>query len=99
MHITKTQNGDKTVLGLSGRLDTVSSPEVQEALTVALDTAKEVVLDFSELAYISSAGLRVLLIGEKTARQKSCTLSLTGVSQDIREVLEMTGFDTILQIT
>jgi anti-anti-sigma factor len=83
---------------VSGRLDTNSAPQLQEALLPELESAKRLVLDFSSLDYISSSGLRVLLIGEKTAKEKSITLLLTHVSEEIMEIFDMTGFTNMLEI-
>lgn len=98
MKINKIQNGDKEVFALSGRLDTTTAPQLQETLMLEFDRAKEIKLDFSELAYVSSAGLRVLLMGEKTAKVKGCAMILVNVSAEIMEVFEMTGFSDILHI-
>ena len=91
MNITKTQNGNKTVLSLSGRLDTTTAPQLQDVLIPEFDTAKQIELDFTELAYVSSAGLRVLLTGEKTAKNKGGSMTLAGVSEEIMKIFEMTG--------
>jgi len=98
MDIAKTQEGDKTIFGLVGQIDTRTAPELQETLIPEFDTAKEIMLDLSEVTYVSSAGLRILLLGEKTAKAKSCLMTLTGVSEEVMEVFEMTGFDEILHI-
>ena len=98
MTITKTQNGDKTTITLSGRLDTTTAPQLQEALIPEFDAAKHIELDFSALAYVSSAGLRVLLMGEKTAKAKGGKQTLVNVSAEIMEVFDMTGFSSILNI-
>ena len=99
MNISKTQNDDQTIFSLSGRLDTITAPKLQEAIIPEFDSAKQVVLDFAEVAYVSSAGLRVLLMGEKTAIAKGARLTLADVSADVMEVFEMTGFSDILNIT
>ena len=98
MTINKTQNGDKTILALSGRLDTTTAPKLQDALIPAFDEAKHVELDFAELAYVSSAGLRVLLMGAKTSKAKGCEQTLINVSSEIMEVFDMTGFSDVLTI-
>jgi len=98
MNINKTQNGEKTVLALSGRLDTTTAPKLQETLIPEFENAKCVELDFAELAYVSSAGLRVLLMGEKTAKAKGGKFRLVNVSEEIMEVFEMTGFADMLTI-
>ena len=98
MDITKTQSGNKTIFSLAGRLDTMSAPQLQAALLPEFDLAKEVELDFSELAYVSSAGLRVLLMGEKAAEARGGSMTLAGVSAEIMNVFEMTGLDDIFHI-
>ena len=98
MTINKTQDGGKLTLALEGKLDTTTAPKLQEVLIPAFDEVKEIRLDFSALAYVSSAGLRVLLMGEKTAKAKGGSLTLTGVSPEIMEVFEMTHFADILNI-
>lgn len=98
MTINKKVAGDKTVFELEGRLDTTTAPELQETLIPEFETAKAVELNFASLAYVSSAGLRVLLMGEKTSKAKGATLTITNVSSEIMEVFDMTGFSTILKI-
>jgi len=98
MTIIKTQENEKHTLTLEGRLDTTTAPQLQQALTLALNEAEEVLLDFKRLAYISSAGLRVLLLGQKTAKANSASMSLCNVSEEIMEVFEMTGFTNMLAI-
>ena len=98
MNINKTRNGEKVILALSGRLDTTTAPKLQEALIPEFDSAKQVELDFAELAYVSSAGLRVLLMGEKSAKAKGASMTLVNVSAEIMEVFEMTGFADILKV-
>ncbi|MCL2700055.1 MAG: STAS domain-containing protein [Defluviitaleaceae bacterium] len=98
MKIVKTQDGDKTTFALAGRLDTSSAPQLQEQLIPELGEANTVVLDFAELGYVSSAGLRVLILGQKTAKAKGSKQTLVNVSSDIMEVFEMTGFSSVLHI-
>jgi anti-sigma B factor antagonist len=98
MEVTKTQCGGKVTFAVSGRLDANAAPDFQAELIPAFDGANFVELDFSALTYVSSAGLRVLLLGEKTAKSKGAAMSLRNVSQDIKEVFDMTGFSDILNI-
>ena len=91
----KPENGSLT-LALEGRLDTATAPQLQDVLLPAFDEAREIILDFAELAYVSSAGLRVLLIGQKTAKAKEASMKIRNVSDEIMEVFEMTGFSNIL---
>jgi anti-anti-sigma factor len=98
MIITKNQDGEKLVIALEGRLDTTTAPELQEQLIPEFDTVKHIQLDFKQLVYVSSAGLRVLLLGEKTAKAKTGRMSLVNVSPEIQEIFEMTGFSEVLAI-
>ncbi|MDR0454422.1 MAG: STAS domain-containing protein [Deferribacteraceae bacterium] len=98
MEITKTQTTEKITFALSGKLDTATSPAFQETLIPAFGEVKEIALDFADLKYVTSAGLRVLLMGEKTAKAKGATLTIANVSKEILDVFEITGFSGILTI-
>jgi anti-anti-sigma factor len=98
MIITKNQFEEKLVLSLEGRVDTITAPDLQGQLIPEFDKVNHIQLDCKQLAYVSSAGLRVLLIGEKTAKAKGGKMSLVNVSAEIKEILEMTGFADILTI-
>lgn len=81
-----------------GRLDTISSPAAQESLLRIAGEYDNIELNFSELSYISSAGLRVLLMLQKQVNRNGGQLCLTNVKPAIMEVFEMTGFSGILYI-
>ncbi|MDR2743224.1 MAG: STAS domain-containing protein [Treponema sp.] len=98
MTITKDQAGEKLTISLEGRLDTTTAPELQEQFIPEFDKVKHIQLDFKQLIYVSSAGLRVLLLGEKTAKAKGGTMSIINVSSEIQEIFEMTGFSEVLTI-
>lgn len=99
MQISQDTRGGLTVMTLNGKLDTVSSPEVQTALVAALEAAdRGVVVDMAEVAYVSSAGLRVMLIGGKTAKAKGKAFRLAGLKPAVAEVFKMSGFDRLLEI-
>ena len=85
------------MIALEGRLDTTTAPELEAELKENMDKIQALVLDFSELEYISSAGLRVLLMAQKTMAEKD-GLKVTGVSPLILDVFEVTGFTDILDI-
>lgn len=89
--------GETTIL-LKGRLDTTTAPELEKYLEKELQNMDEIVLDMDELEYISSAGLRVLLMAQKVMNQKNGILKLIHVNEMIREVFEITGFTDILTI-
>lgn len=97
MTISKQQNGTALTLALQGRLDTVTSPEVEAELKNSLDGVDSLVMDLSGLEYISSAGLRVLLSAHKTMSGRS-GMKVTNAGEIVREVFEVTGFSDILNI-
>ena len=97
MTITKAQNGSELTVALEGRLDTVTSPDLEAELKNSMDGAESLVLDFSKLDYISSAGLRVLLSAHKTMARKG-GLKITNVNEIVREVFDVTGFADILTL-
>ena len=98
MNITHLPENGKLTLALDGRLDAVTSAQFEAELLPAFGHVKNVELDCTRLSYVSSAGLRVLLLGQKTAKAQGATLALKGVSEDVMEVLNMTGFSDILTI-
>jgi anti-anti-sigma factor len=98
MDINKTQTPDKTTFALSGRLDSLTAPQLEEMLIPEFDNAKHVELDFAELVFMSSAGLRTLIQGAKTAKTKGVQMTIVHVSSVIREVFEMTGCMDILRV-
>ena len=94
MTISKQMNGTTLTLAPEGRLDTMTSPELEKELNASLDGADTLMLDFSRLDYISSAGLRVLLIMCKTLPDMT-RFHLENASKDILDILEVTGFADI----
>ena len=97
MTIESLKDADALTLVISGRLDTMSSPELDEIITNELDGVTDLTFDFAGLDYISSAGLRVLLRAKK--KMDSCgTMKLVGVSPIIMEIFEITGFSEVLTI-
>ena len=97
MTINKKSEGEKLTLTLSGRLDTNTSPALEAELKHSVDGVKELIFDFSGVEYISSAGLRILLAAQKVMNRQG-SMKLTGVSADVMEVFEITGFSDILTI-
>ena len=91
------KNTETKTLVLIGRLDTVTAPELEAEISTILPTAESLVLDMEKLEYISSAGLRVILKTQKALTQKA-GLKLINVSDDVREVFDITGFSDFLTI-
>ena len=97
MTIEKKMNGTALEIALEGRLDTMTSPELEAELKQSMPGAESLTLDFSKLEYISSAGLRVLLSAHKAMSAKG-GMKVTHVNEVIGEVFEVTGFADILTI-
>ena len=98
MEIKTTTTTEGAELTLTGRLDTVTSTKLQTALTEVIQSSETVVLDFAGVEYVSSAGLRVLLQGQKTAQGADKSMKLKNVSSEVMEVFDVTGFSGILTI-
>ena len=96
MKISKNLNGTALTIGLEGRLDTTTAPELEKELN-GLNDVNELTLDFGKLEYISSAGLRVLLAAHKIMSRKG-GMKVTHVNEIVNEVFEVTGFSDILTI-
>jgi len=98
MEIIKTHDGSIGVLSLTGRLDTVTAPKLQAALEELMPEAEQIELNFSAIEYVSSAGLRILLMGQKNAQASGKSMVLKHVPAKVLEVFEITGFSSILTI-
>lgn len=97
MEIQKTLNGTALTVAVEGRLDTTTSPKMEEELRNSIDDITDLVLDFGKLEYISSAGLRVLLAMQKIMNRQG-KMTLKNVGDVVMEVFEVTGFVDILNI-
>ena len=91
MTITMTRNESELIVAVEGRLDTLTSPELEEKLEPALKDVKKLIFDFAQLRYISSAGLRVLLTAMQVMEEQG-EMIVRNVSDDIMDVFEVTGF-------
>ena len=95
IEIKKTE--EQTTIEIVGRLDTITAPALDKAITEDLGDTKNLVLDIKGMEYISSAGLRVLLSAQKKM-QKIGSMKVKNVCEEVMEVFEMTGFADILVI-
>jgi anti-anti-sigma factor len=103
MEIKTTKENDKYLVKISGMVDSASSPELQDAVdAIATETLEKggfnVVFDLADVEFISSAGLRALLLARKTADRQNGSIEVRNVKQSIREVFDMTGFSKILNL-
>ena len=97
MNIEMKRNAEKLVVELTGRLDTQTAPELEKTLDAIFAGLKELVLDMTGIAYVSSAGLRVLLKAQKMMNKQG-VMKVTGVNNEVMEIFEITGFVDVLTI-
>ena len=98
MTVKLMKQGEGVVLFLEGRIDTMTAPEAQEALLPMADEYENLTLDFDKVSFVSSAGLRVLLMLQKKCNAQGREMKLVHVKQSIMEVFDMTGFSGMLHI-
>lgn len=91
LSITPTLDGNTLTLALSGRLDTDTSADFDDAVSGASPSVTNLVIDMDDLEYVSSSGLRVLLVATKTMRSRGGDCTLTNVADLIIETFDMTG--------
>ena len=97
MQITKTNENNVLTIALEGRLDTLTAPQLDAEIQGKLDGVKSLVFDFKKLDYISSAGLRILLMAQKVMNKQG-NMVVKNASSAIKEIFEVTGFSDILTI-
>ena len=98
MDIKESQRNDITLVSLTGRLDSSTSAQFEQYILTKVSGQPRLIIDFSDLDYISSAGLRVLLLTAKKVKQGNGRLILCALKAHIREVFEISGFLSILDI-
>lgn len=98
MEITKESNGSSLVVAVAGRLNTATAPQLEAELSSSIDGVEDLVLDLTDLDYISSAGLRVVLSVQKAMNRSGGSLVVRNVKPEIYDVFEMTGFVDFLTI-
>ena len=97
MTIQKKKEGAALTVELDGRLDTMTSPQLETELRTSLDGITDLVLDITKLTYISSAGLRVLLSAQRVMNRQGA-MTIRGASAEIMDIFDVTGFSDILNI-
>ena len=97
LNIIKNVNGNDLKVILEGRLDTTTAPQLEAELGSLLGGVTDLKFDLAKLDYISSAGLRVLLSSQKTMNKQG-TMVISGVSPEVKEIFDVTGFSDILTI-
>lgn len=97
MTIEKTLNGTELNVKVIGRLDTTTAPQLEAELKANIADVETLILDFAELDYLSSAGLRVLLQTQKVMNKQG-EMIIRNVNETISEIFDVTGFSDILTI-
>ena len=95
LNIEKKSEGNNLTIELTGRLDTTTAPDLEKEVKGNIEGVESLVFDFNALEYISSAGLRVLLSAQKIMNKQG-EMVVKNVSDDLKEIFEITGFSAIL---
>ena len=98
MTIRKTKKENTLVISLEGRLDSITALDLREELKTSLDGITLLIFDLKDLEYISSAGLRILLLAQKTMSQLSGEMKVCNINEMVMEIFEVTGFSDFLTI-
>ena len=97
MYIVKERNGSEMKLALEGRLDTLTAPKLEDCLNAEFTGLTELVFDMKDVEYVSSAGLRVLLMAQKKMNAQG-GMKVVNVNDTVMEIFELTGFADLLNI-
>lgn len=98
MKVNIEEQDTAVLFSVEGYLDTTTAPEFDAILSPYVAGEKNFVLDFAGLEYVSSAGLRVILRATQTLENTGRTVTVRNISGEVREVFELTGFDTLLTL-
>lgn len=99
MDVNISEKQDAFVVSVKGRVDAVTAPELEKTISKYADSDKgKIILDFNELEYISSAGLRVVLVTAKKMKAKQGELLVSGLKDTVKDVFELSGFYLIIKI-
>ncbi len=98
MEVELNEEQSRLFMKIEGRLDTKTAPELEEKINKMIEQVSSIFMDFTELEYISSAGLRVLLRTHKAMKAKKGSLVIRGANEEVREVFTITGFSDILRL-
>lgn len=98
MEFTVLKENDSVVIKVNGKIDTNTSPALDEAISKEVANTNSIVVDFTNVDYVSSAGLRVLLSAHKAMSSKKGKFVISHVQDQVMELFDMTGFSTFLNI-
>ena len=98
MDIIKNYNEKELTLSVEGRIDTITSQDLNKEITEEMGNFDSLIMDFTNLEYISSAGLRVLIASQKKLKAENIPFTIKNVNDTVNEIFRMSGFDKILKI-
>lgn len=98
MNITKNYDGEELTIIVEGRIDTITSQDLEKEINSEIGNFESLVMDFTDLEYISSAGLRVLISTQKKLKPENIPFVIKNVNDTVNEIFRMSGFDKILTI-
>ena len=98
MIITQTMDGDRLIIAPAGSIDTVSTPEFQQAVITGLQKNDKLSIDLKDVTYVSSAGLRAFLLGQRSADAKKADFEILNANEMVMEVFNLSGFNKLLKI-
>ena len=98
MNITKNYNEKELTLSIEGRIDTITSQDLDKEINEELGNFDSLIMDFTDLEYISSAGLRLMIATQKKLKTDHIPFVIKHVNDNISEIFRMSGFDKILKI-
>ena len=98
MNINKNFNEKELTMSVEGRIDTITSQDLEKEINSEIGNFESLVMDFTDLEYISSAGLRVLISTQKKLKADDIPVIIKNVNDTVNEIFRMSGFDKILQI-
>lgn len=97
LDIKKESNGTNLTITLEGRLDTTTAPQLEEEVKASTVGVSDLVMDIEKLEYVSSAGLRVFLLAQKTMNKQG-SMKIIHVCTEVKEIFDVTGFSDFLTI-
>jgi anti-anti-sigma factor len=98
MEITKEYDGKDLTMSVEGRIDTITSQDLEKEIASEMGNFNSLVMDFTDLSYISSAGLRLMIITQKKLKPENIPFTIINVDDTVGEIFRMSGFDKILEI-
>ena len=98
MKIEKNYNDKELTIAIEGRIDTITSQELENEINDEIGNFDSLIFDFNDVEFISSAGLRVLIATEKKSKEEHIPVIIKNANDAVNEIFRMSGFDKILTI-